>query len=62
MTMLKPASPLGKGQMRCFQCKQPCAIRDGHWRELESQQVFLCHSCELKQSKDQASKLLKLGK
>ncbi len=39
-------SALGKGQLRCFQCKRACPIKDGNWHTHGSQQVFLCKSCE----------------
>jgi hypothetical protein len=42
----KPQSTVGKGQMRCFQCRQAYLMKDGNWVDHKNQQVFLCKSCE----------------
>lgn len=42
-------APLGKGQMRCYACKQPCIIKDGRWQDRGSQQVFVCKTCAHKE-------------
>ncbi|HUP56447.1 MAG TPA: hypothetical protein VM598_03275 [Bdellovibrionota bacterium] len=52
MNNLRPASPRSKGQMKCFRCRQSCAVRDGHWHMHENQQVFLCRACELRPADD----------
>lgn len=44
----KAPSALGKGQMRCFDCRQPGLIKEGHWQDRGNQQVFVCKTCEFK--------------
>lgn len=46
MILSKPLSAIGKGQVRCFQCRLACLMKDGGWHDHKSQQVFLCRSCE----------------
>lgn len=38
-----------KIEMRCFQCRESCAAKDGDWHNSPvpgQMQVFLCRTCE----------------
>ncbi len=38
----------GKGQFKCFHCRQIFAMKDGDWVDWDSMQVHLCRTCEKK--------------
>jgi hypothetical protein len=45
----KPKNRSVKIEMRCFQCRESCATKDGDWHTspIPGQlQVFLCRTCE----------------
>ncbi len=46
MMFSRPVSTVGKGQLRCFQCRQAIQMKDGKWHDHKNQQVFLCRTCE----------------
>lgn len=37
-----------KIEMRCHECRESCATKDGDWHDskVPGQQVFLCRDCE----------------
>lgn len=40
-----------KGQMKCNQCRESCALKNGDWfvsDDSTGQQIFLCKPCEQK--------------
>lgn len=45
MNTTKSPPPLGKGQLRCFQCRQAFPLKEGAWHLHDYQQVFLCKAC-----------------
>ena len=46
MIFSKPSSSVVKGQLRCFQCRVACGLKDGDWCDYKNQQVFLCIKCQ----------------
>ena len=46
------APKLGKGQMRCYRCRNAVPLKDGDWHNLQLQQVFLCNRCAREELKD----------
>lgn len=47
-----PLPKPGKGQFRCFQCRQLFRSKDGNWYMWTSMEVHLCNGCE-KTTRDQ---------
>jgi hypothetical protein len=37
---------MSKGLIKCFGCRSITRAKDGEWREMANQQVFLCKRCE----------------
>lgn len=50
MNFKKPESK-GKAQLKCFTCRKALTLKDGKWVTIESQQVFLCPTCQGAQTK-----------
>ena len=48
MTNLAPASPpkMGKGQFKCFHCRNIYPQKDGSWHHWNSMEVHLCKTCD----------------
>ena len=42
----KPFSPMRKGQLRCFKCREGFMMKEGAWQPHGNQEVFLCNACE----------------
>lgn len=50
----KPGRP-AKVQLRCYICRESCLPKNGDWfynKQSDSQQVFLCRTCEQQTKSD----------